>query len=159
MNINLIRQFLLWAERVGILLFLVGILYGWWFLRMRPPVEGRSLAVGVEAWPASVTDGVAVQVISQDVFQGLLAARDLFSPPEVEKNEAAEDSGDFSAQFQVVGIVLGADPQVIVEDRNTRKTIFVGSRQETSGMRIDRVEKGKIHLTYQGRSYGIDIKN
>lgn len=94
-------------------------------------------------------------------LQGL-KKRNLFLPagtasqmPE-EKAETAgkvtsEEMNAALSQIKLVGISWGDEPLAMVEDSATGRTYFLKKGQEFKGLKVQKIDKEKVHVTYEGQ--------
>lgn len=57
----------------------------------------------------------------------------------------------------LVGIIAGANPQAIIEDRKTQKTYYVVKGQMVGEFQVEDILEGKIILNYRGQRYELGI--
>lgn len=62
-------------------------------------------------------------------------------------------SGDMVKDFSLVGIISGANPQAIVEDKKSQKTYYVNKGQAVGEFQVEDILEGKIILNYNGQRY------
>jgi len=84
------------------------------------------------------------------LYQTKLEQRDLFHSPWDKPKEAASDAVTVNAelpkQLKLIGIVLDEDPKAIIEDTQTRETVFLSVGESISGAVIEEIKEGKVIL-------------
>ncbi len=78
-------------------------------------------------------------------YSNLIKTRDIFSRPEG-KSELIDGGSQLEKKFRLVGIVLDGDPEAIVEDLQTRKTLFLHEGDFLKGSKVQQIQEGKIIL-------------
>ncbi len=59
--------------------------------------------------------------------------------------------------INLVGIISGADPQAIVENKKINKTYYLRKGQFIEGIQIEDIQEGKIILNFKGQKYELYI--
>ena len=85
------------------------------------------------------------------VHSKALGGKNLFSAPREKVQVTGPAELDISARFNLVGIIAGADPQAIIEDKETQKTHYLNKGQSFSGVTVEKVGEGKVVLHYEGK--------
>ncbi len=81
-----------------------------------------------------------------------IRSKDLFkSPPVKAQTKVAAADMDVARKFSLVGIIAGAKPQAVIEDKETQKTYYVYPGQSFSGVTVEEVGAGKVVLSYKGK--------
>ncbi len=146
-------QVIFWAERAGLLCLVAAIGYAGWvnfyrtdLLKVEAPIPVLIPEVG----PFSA------DTVTGDVAVAPESGRDLFSLV-VAKVPADSFStagrSQLPSRFKVVGLILDARAQVILEDNQLKKTYFITQERGDGGFALTRVEAGRVALTYQGKTY------
>lgn len=73
-----------------------------------------------------------------------------FDEPEVPIEE-------LMANFSLLGIVSGENPQVIIEDKSANKTFFLRQGQTAGGLLLKKIEDGTITLIYKGEEFNLSL--
>lgn len=84
--------------------------------------------------------------------------RQLFGSP-VKNNAdiALIATADALKELTLVGIISGANPQAIIEDKKTAKIYYVTKGQLVGGYHVEDIQEGKIILNYNGQKYELYI--
>lgn len=62
-----------------------------------------------------------------------------------------------AARFRLVGIISGANPQAIIEDTQTQRTIYASKGQLIEGILVESVTEGKVVLFSDGERFDITL--
>lgn len=76
------------------------------------------------------------------------------------KNETAVSliaTADILKELALVGIISGANPQAIIEDKKAGKIYYVTKSQSVGGYQVEDIQEGKIILNYNGQKYELYI--
>lgn len=98
-------------------------------------------------------DTYYANIKKRDLFSSLINSADLAG-----LSAATVASGFLPSNFKVVGIVLSKPAEVILEDTNSKQTIFIKQGQAQNGIGIDRVDGKQVTLNYQGQQIQIGLK-
>lgn len=144
---------ILWVERAGLLCLVVAIGYAGWVCFNR-----RDLTEVPKSAPVLIPEvgHFSADTVTGDVAVAPESGRDLFSLV-VAKVPADSFStagrSQLPSRFKVVGLILDARAQVILEDNQLKKTYFITQERGDGGFALTRVEAGRVELTYQGQTY------
>lgn len=83
-----------------------------------------------------------------EYYKNQFSKRDLFERPL--DQVAANASVDLTKRYKLVGIVLGAVPEAIVEDLTTRNTMFVREGERLDTVEVKKIEEGRIIFLQEG---------
>lgn len=61
------------------------------------------------------------------------------------------------SDYTFVGIILGDNPQVIVEDKNTGSNYYLSIGQNLGEFKIEKIEKGKVVVSYNDEKMDIGV--
>jgi hypothetical protein len=87
-------------------------------------------------------------------YQEVAAKRNIFIPQAVAEARPLDiASGDLVKDITLVGIISGANPQAIVEDKKAQKTYYVNKGQAIGEFQVEEILEGKIILNYNGEKY------
>lgn len=75
---------------------------------------------------------------------------------EVVVEEAIDEDINFKDLLKIVGIVLDANPQVIIEDLELKQTFFVLEGKEIRGAVVETIQADKIILSYKGKKFELN---
>jgi len=67
------------------------------------------------------------------------------------QKESTEPDIDVTKRFNLVGILVGDEPQAIIEDRETNKTHYVITGQSFNNIKVNEIGDGKVVLSYKDR--------
>jgi hypothetical protein len=94
-----------------------------------------------------------------DYFSGQAASRNIFAPVAKEEPQAAapKEEGpkleEVKAQLSLLGVIGGASPQVIIEDKRTQKTYFLNKGSSFDDIEVDDILENKVILIYKGKQF------
>lgn len=136
---------------------LIFIIYNFFYERKNPDVflNGKT-----SNFKEAISNDMAL--VPQKVFsyyEEQIQERDLFQPVEhnVDSPEITNTKGDASAKiasfkkkFRLVGVILDAVPEAVVEELPTHKTRFLCKGDRLKEAIVEEILEGKIILSYQG---------
>lgn len=84
-------------------------------------------------------------------YQQKIERRDIFHSPWDKPQEAADAppaavNAELPKQLKLIGVVLDDDPKAIIEDAQTRETVFLSIGESISGAVIEEIKEGKVIL-------------
>lgn len=62
-------------------------------------------------------------------------------------------SSDLTKDINLIGVILGDNPQAIIEDKKTQKNYYVTKGQFIGEFQVDDIQEGKVILIYEGRKF------
>lgn len=151
-NIIIINKALISIFIVLIVYFLVD----YFFLpavKVSPPVNGEA--------PAEDTAEKEPVKYQYSYYQKDISGKDLFKPlvKDVHGEEEAPDAAleDIAASLGLMGVVSGAKPQAIIEDRKSKKTYFLNKGDKLGNVQLKEIleGEGKVILIYKGREFDL----
>ncbi|MCF7870918.1 MAG: hypothetical protein K9L94_02345 [Candidatus Omnitrophica bacterium] len=71
-------------------------------------------------------------------------------PLEKKTEKKKEDLAKLSKGLKLVGILLGENPRVMIEDQETGKTYFLNKGDRIREFTVDSISQNKVILSYQG---------
>jgi type II secretory pathway component PulC len=71
------------------------------------------------------------------------------------QNPTVAANPDILSQINLVGIISGANPQAVIEDKKNQKTFYVSKGQYIGQFRVSDIQEGKVILEYNGQQYEI----
>ncbi len=82
-------------------------------------------------------------------------ARQLFSGEESSgaSGLAGVATADILKEISLVGIISGDNPQAVIEDKRSQKTLYVAKGQSVGAFLVAEILEGKIILNYKGQRY------
>jgi len=92
-----------------------------------------------------------------------LGARNIFSPvlKEEAPNQAPAEQGpkleDVKGQLSLLGVIGGAAPQAIIEDKRTQKTYFLNKGGTFDDIEVGDILENKVILNYKGKQFELVI--
>jgi hypothetical protein len=116
----------------------------------------RTAASGVAAIvPAQAT--MPIETKSYSYYSNRMSGRSIFSSgPYIQtdlQGSGMEPSAELSGgNLGLVGIVPGASPQAIVEDKKNQKTYYLVKGQSINGISVEEINEDKVVLEYKGKS-------
>ena len=60
---------------------------------------------------------------------------------------------DLLKDITLVGIITGANPQAVIEDKKSLKNYYVTKGQFIGQMQVEDIQEGKIIINYKGQKY------
>lgn len=66
---------------------------------------------------------------------------------------AISADADLTGFMNLVGIILGENPQAVIEDKRAQKTYYVKKGQFIGEFRVEDIQEGKIILNFRSRRY------
>ena len=78
------------------------------------------------------------------------------SQDKTQKTESAINN-DALKDLNIVGIIADRNPQVIIEDRKTQKTHYVGKGQSIGDFTVEEIREGKVILNNKGKRFELNI--
>lgn len=85
-------------------------------------------------------------VKKQKIFSSGISGDDTSKP-------AKAASADLIKDINLVGIISGENPQVIIEDKKAQKTYYLNKGQFIGDIEVSDIQEGKIILNYNGQKY------
>jgi hypothetical protein len=88
-----------------------------------------------------------------------LGARNIFSPvlKEEPANQPPGEQGpkleDVKGQLNLLGVISGAPPQAIIEDKRTQKTYFLNKGATFDDIEVGDILDNKVILNYKGKQF------
>jgi hypothetical protein len=98
---------------------------------------------------------------SIDFYLGGIKRRAIFNNPLQSESAAtgpvkAADA-DLIKDINLVGIISGENPQVILEDKKAQKTHYLSKGQFIGNLQVDDIQEGKIILNCNGQKYELHL--
>lgn len=81
--------------------------------------------------------------------------RSIFASPSSEQATSPLSSinTDLMKDINLVGIILGENPQAVIEDKKTAKTYYVIKGQFIGEFQVEDIQEGKIIINYRGQKF------
>ncbi|MDD2752232.1 MAG: type II secretion system protein N [Candidatus Omnitrophica bacterium] len=70
---------------------------------------------------------------------------------------AVAAEADSIKDINLLGVVLGDNPQAIIEDKKSQKTIYVNRGQFIGQFQVEEIKEGKVILNYKGQRYELGV--
>ncbi len=77
--------------------------------------------------------------------------------PETSKQVINAASSEAIKDFNLIGIVSGANPQAILENKSLQKTYYLSKGQGIGEFIIEDIQEGKIILSHNGQRYELHL--
>lgn len=94
-----------------------------------------------------------------DYFTAQTGSRNIFAPAAKEEAQAAApvEQGpkleEVKSQLSLLGVVGGAAPQAIIEDKRTQKTYFLNKGSTFDDIEVGDILENKVILIYKGKQF------
>ena len=62
-------------------------------------------------------------------------------------------SSDLTKDINLIGVILGDNPQAIIEDKKTQKNYYVTKGQFIGEFQVEDIQEGKVILIYEGQKF------
>jgi len=143
------RKILFWALIISCIYLVISLAYPLVALRKisLPKVnEGKISESGSE---------IKEQTKPFEFYQQGIANRRIFANASGQEsiNPASAANTDLVKDINLVGVITGANPQAVIEDKKTLKTYYVTKGQFIGEAQIEDIQEGKIILNYRGQRY------
>lgn len=148
------------GRNIIILLFILSscylgfsLIYPWIYLR---EIKLQDLPVPTFSVGTELSAHQQETAKSLDFYVQTIKNRQIWTSP---NKEQAKGSGvnvaarEILKNVSLVGVISGAQPQAIIEDKETQKTYYVTPGQFIGEYQIEHIEEGKIILNYNGEKY------
>lgn len=66
-------------------------------------------------------------------------------------------SADMVKDLSLLGVISGANPQAIIEDKKSQKTFYVSKGQLIGELQVEDIKEGKIILNHKGQRYELSL--
>lgn len=97
---------------------------------------------------------------SFDYYATQAGSRNIFAPVAAEETKtqaASAEQGpkmeEVKGQLSLLGVIGGASPQVIIEDKRTQKTYFLNKGSTFDDIEVGDIFENKVILTYKGKQF------
>lgn len=116
--------------------------------------------IGAKTLPPAPIRSSKISIIPEDKYLEALSKGGLFgipssgAPSQVLKASAAELAKDYRLQ----GVILGADPEAIVQDVRSQKTMFVRVGEPLGELTVQDIRDGAVVLDCQGEQITLQIR-
>ncbi|MDD5595436.1 MAG: type II secretion system protein N [Candidatus Omnitrophica bacterium] len=76
-----------------------------------------------------------------------------------EEGQAAQVAAEADSikDINLMGVILGDNPQAIIEDKKTQKTVYVSRGQFIGQFQVEEIKEGKVILNYKGQRYELGV--
>ncbi|MDD5653252.1 MAG: type II secretion system protein N [Candidatus Omnitrophica bacterium] len=70
---------------------------------------------------------------------------------------AVAAEADSIKDINLLGVVMGDNPQAIIEDKKSQKTVYVNRGQFIGQFQVEDIREGKVILNYKGQRYELGV--
>jgi hypothetical protein len=74
-----------------------------------------------------------------------------------QKSSSADTAGNsaktLAADFQLIGLAAGENPQVIIQNKKTRQSYFLYEGQSQDNLKVEEITENKVKLDYNGEIF------
>ncbi|MFC1624072.1 type II secretion system protein N [Candidatus Omnitrophota bacterium] len=98
----------------------------------------------------SKEESLSLDIKDYSAYSEKIKRRDLFQAPVRVTTKTAPSTPDLSSRFSLVGIMAGAEPQAIIEDKETQKTYYLYKGQSFNEVNVVEINRSKAILDYKG---------
>ena len=88
-------------------------------------------------------------------YAPVFGSKQLFKTGENAPSEDVVQSASIAGKFNLVGIMPGANPQAIIEDRETGKTYYLYKGASFDGGVVQEIGNGRVVLDYKGEKINL----
>lgn len=109
-----------------------------------------------------LTEAILPQPKPFHEYESMIAQRDIFKPAWIAQEPAVTEqvvlgpadppATEILQNLKVVGIILDAVPQAIIEDSQTRQTYFLHKGESFKGAVIENIKQSKVELKLGGQT-------
>jgi type II secretory pathway component PulC len=95
------------------------------------------------------------QIKPFEFYQKVMQNRKLFGtqPTQITQTTPSTVATDLIKDINLVGIISGDNPQVVIEDKNLKKTYYLNKGQFISEFQLEDIQEGKVILNYKGQRF------
>ncbi len=99
-------------------------------------------------------------VFSIDSYKNAFMQSTLFGnvPAEVTSPLLRSSILDLVKDFRLKGVILAGEPEAIVEDARTQKTVFVKTGQQLGELTVKQIQEGVLIVAYLGEEVRLEIQ-
>ncbi len=117
--------------------------------------------VSEDAAEKDLTDKTVAESRPYSDYVRAAPGRDIFisAPDTPAEQKGAVDVKGSNAQHRIVGLLIGKNSEVAIENTGQQKTYFIQEGQTEDGVSFQRVENGQIWLSYQGKTFSVKAKD
>lgn len=142
------RKILIGGLAASLIYLIIAVLY---------PLVGLKISVSRPAkhMAAEPASGQKAEIKPFEYYQEGLSGRKIFGTIETQESTGPISAAgvDIAKDIGLVGIIMGENPQAIIEDKKAAKTYYVTKGQFVQDMQIDEIQEGKIIINYKGQRY------
>ncbi len=92
------------------------------------------------------------QVKALEFYKENMGGRQLFNSAGSSQPNVAVNV-DLLKDINLVGIITGANPQAVIEDKKSLRTYYVNKGQFIGEIQVEDIQEGKIIINYRGQKY------
>lgn len=132
-------------------IYLVIVLAYPWFALQKIDLPKLDLEAPIEDKPLEKEETRPYSYYLEGIRQRQIFASG--SPTQELSQPVAIASADLVKDISLIGIISGANPQAIIEDKKLQKTFYVSKGQLIGELQVEEIKEGKIILNYKGQRY------
>lgn len=122
--------------------------------------EGKVPLVNKEMPSEAVPDNEKPASSFED-YQKLLNKKAIFAPPVISNSKGKESQGpslrDLAKDLNLVGIIPGDDPQVIIEDKRNGQTLFLKKGEMIDTIIVKDIQNGRVVLEFNDETLTLSL--
>ncbi len=113
-----------------------------------------SPSIDIKLAEAKPFQGYAETIRSRDIFKQPYRGRTRpASGQRAQEGAVISSNAPLADKFKLVGIIIDATPQAVIEDIDKKETLFLNVGDVVDGMELVHVEEGKIVVAYNGKKF------
>lgn len=137
------RQIVRWGFVLSGLYLIISLAYPWFGINKAKPKQLRPAAAN-----GAVTTGASAQNAAKPIefyLEGVRGKQIFGQAAQTQERAPQIAAGiDIAENINLVGIISGANPQAIIEDKKNQKTYYVSKGQLVGEFQVDDIGEGKI---------------
>ena len=137
---------------VAIIYFICDIVF------VRPSHKAKEAISGFSASVTSSSSAkktIQAEANTYSYYSNRISGKKIFGAAPYAAGEGLEGAGaggeDITANLGLVGIIPGANPQAIIEDKKSQKTYYLMKGESTNGIVVEDVGSDKVTIEYKGK--------
>jgi len=146
------HEFLRDADKYLVILSLILLFYLMADLALVNPYKAMKKKISAFSYPAGYAYRAARASEAEkdySVYSSSLSGRQIFGRSVAAPKEAAAE--DLSANLSLVGIMPGAKPQAVIENKKSQKVYYVYEGGTFESFTVDEIKEGKVTIDYEGK--------
>jgi hypothetical protein len=122
-----------------------------------PLIGVRKMIMPVKKKEVNIRPQVRLSRMPLEKYLEAVSAKGLFNnPAEIQETLTAVDS-DLLKEISLVGIIMGMDPQAVVEDKRTQTTLYINKGEFIGDARVEDIKQGKVIIEYRDQRYELNL--